>query len=121
MQGFRFCWGPEVTRTYDFGWDIIKHTSYVVITAAEGSERFEDGAVIPDTLGRSAQRFGPLHPPLPTRVAVDGIDAAGKTRLADGIAGLVEAHERLVIRASLDAFHRHRAERYRQSAASPHW
>jgi hypothetical protein len=55
MQGFRFCWGPEVTRTYDFGWDIIKHTSYVVITAAEGSERFEDGAVIPDT--ESPHRF----------------------------------------------------------------
>jgi uridine kinase len=53
------------------------------------------------------------------RVAIDGIDAAGKTTLADDLAPLLEAGGRQVIRASLDGFHRPRSERYRRGADSP--
>ena len=57
--------------------------------------------------------------PHPVRVAIDGIDAAGKTTLADELAPLLEARDRRVIRASLDGFHRPRSERYRRGAESP--
>ena len=57
--------------------------------------------------------------PHPVRVAIDGIDAAGKTTLADDLAPLLEAAGRPVIRASLDGFHRPRSERYRRGAESP--
>jgi uridine kinase len=55
----------------------------------------------------------------PLRVAIDGIDAAGKSTLADELAPLVERRNRPVIRASIDGFHRPRAERYRRGADSP--
>jgi uridine kinase len=47
-------------------------------------------------------------------VAVDGPDAAGKTTLADRLAARTGA-----LRASIDAFHRPRAERYARGALSP--
>ncbi len=55
----------------------------------------------------------------PTRVAIDGLDAAGKTTLADELAPLVEWRGREAIRVSLDDFHRPRADRYRQGRESP--
>ncbi len=61
-----------------------------------------------------AQRVG--HP---LRVAIDGIDASGKTTLADELAETVRARGRPVIRASVDGFHRPRADRYRRGADSP--
>ncbi len=53
------------------------------------------------------------------RVAIDGIDAAGKTTLADELAPPLEAQGRPVIRASIDGFHRPRHERYRRGPDSP--
>lgn len=53
------------------------------------------------------------------RVAIDGVDAAGKTTLADELAPAIAARGRRVIRASIDGFHRPRAERYRRGADSP--
>ena len=55
----------------------------------------------------------------PVRVAIDGVDAAGKTTLADALAGVLIQRGRAVIRASIDGFHRPRAERHRQGANSP--
>lgn len=55
----------------------------------------------------------------PARVAVDGIDAAGKSTLADDLAGLVAARGFPVVRASIDDFHRPRLERYRLGRESP--
>jgi uridine kinase len=55
----------------------------------------------------------------PVRVAIDGIDAAGKTTLADELGLLIERRGRPVIRASIDGFHRPRVERYRRGADSP--
>lgn len=55
----------------------------------------------------------------PTRVAIDGPDAAGKTTLADELAVVLLEGGREVIRASVDGFHRPRVERYRQGPDSP--
>ena len=56
--------------------------------------------------------------PHPVRVAVDGPDAAGKTTLADELADTVRQRGREVVRASVDGFHRPRAERYRRGEDS---
>ena len=55
----------------------------------------------------------------PLRIAIDGIDAAGKTMLANELVSYIEAQGRPVIRASIDSFHRPRHERYRQGPDSP--
>ena len=57
--------------------------------------------------------------PHPVRVALDGVDAAGKTTLADELARGVGGRGRPVIRASVDDFLRPRAERYRRGPDSP--
>ena len=50
----------------------------------------------------------------PVRVAIDGPDAAGRTTLADELAPALRVRGRTVIRASIDGFHRPRAERHRR-------
>jgi uridine kinase len=55
----------------------------------------------------------------PLRVAVDGIDAAGKTTLADQLAEILEADGYPVIRASIDGFHNPKEIRSRQGNLSP--
>lgn len=57
--------------------------------------------------------------PHPIRVAIDGVDAAGKTTLADELVDPIEARGRPAIRASIDGFHRPRMERYRRGPDSP--
>ncbi|HEX7590519.1 MAG TPA: hypothetical protein VF375_01070 [Candidatus Limnocylindrales bacterium] len=57
--------------------------------------------------------------PHPVRVAVDGPDAAGKTILADELAPILERSARPIIRASIDGFHRRRAERIARGPDSP--
>lgn len=54
----------------------------------------------------------------PTRVAIDGVDAAGKTSLADELVECVARTGRQVIRASVDGFHRPRDERYQRGVDS---
>jgi uridine kinase len=53
------------------------------------------------------------------RVAIDGVDGAGKTTLADALAPLVAGQGRPIIRASVDDFHHPRALRYAQGRYSP--
>jgi uridine kinase len=53
------------------------------------------------------------------RVAIDGVDGAGKTHLADELAPLLSACGRTTIRASVDGFHNPRALRYRKGRDSP--
>ena len=53
------------------------------------------------------------------RVAIDGIDNAGKTTLADELVPLIEQRGRSVIRASVDSFHRPRQDRYRHGSDAP--
>lgn len=66
-----------------------------------------------------ASRIAAIRPPHPVRVAIDGIDAAGKTTLADELAPAIERHGRPVIRASIDGFHNPRDARYRRGSLSP--
>lgn len=52
-------------------------------------------------------------------VAVDGRDGAGKTIFADGLAAVFAEDGSAVFRASIDDFHRPRAERYARGHSSP--
>jgi len=70
-------------------------------------------------LDQLASRLMALQIQHPVRVAIDGVDAAGKTTLADELAALLIQHGRTVIRASIDGFHRPHAERHRQGTTSP--
>jgi uridine kinase len=65
-----------------------------------------------DALARLAHVILAVRRDHPTRVAIDGIDAAGKTTLAYELAPLVEAGGREAIRVSLDDFHLPRSRRY---------
>ena len=52
-------------------------------------------------------------------IAVDGIDGAGKTTFADALAEVFAEDGSAVFRASIDDFHRPRAERYERGRRSP--
>ena len=70
-------------------------------------------------LNRLAAAIVAVHPLRMIRVAIDGVDGAGKTTLADALAPLVAAQGRPVIRASIDDFHHPRALRYARGRYSP--
>lgn len=70
-------------------------------------------------LSHLADSIGVLTLSHPIRVAIDGVDAAGKTTLANELTQPLEERGRTVIRASIDGFHRPRAERHRRGADSP--
>ena len=55
----------------------------------------------------------------PFRVAIDGVDAAGKTTFANELVRPLEKLNRHVIRASIDGFHNPRLVRYRRGKDSP--
>jgi uridine kinase len=54
----------------------------------------------------------------PVRVAIDGVDAAGKTTLADELVAPLERLGRRVVRASIDGFHNPASVRYRLGETS---
>ena len=70
-------------------------------------------------LDRLAHAIAAVSRPHPIRVAIDGVDAAGKTGLADDLVGLLQGRGYPVIRASLDSFHHPREIRHRRGTASP--
>ena len=57
--------------------------------------------------------------PRPALVAIDGVDGAGKTVLADDLAAVLRGRGDRVVRASIDGFHRPRNERYARGRTSP--
>jgi uridine kinase len=65
-----------------------------------------------------AGRIARLESPRAVRVAIDGVDAAGKTTIADELAERVAALGRPVIRAGIDGFHQPKSIRYRQGRNS---
>ena len=60
-----------------------------------------------------------LSPDRIIRVAVDGVDGAGKTTFANELADAICPLRRSVIRASVDGFHNPRAIRYERGRHSP--
>ena len=72
-----------------------------------------------ELLQELAARIDRLRLDHPSRVAIDGVDAAGKTVLADELAPLLTALGRQVIRASIDGFHNPAAVRRGRGALSP--
>jgi uridine kinase len=65
-----------------------------------------------DVLASLAEAVGSLTTAHPTRVAIDGPPAAGKTTLADELAVVLRTQGRDVIRATIDDFLFPRAQRY---------
>ncbi|RKR86184.1 uridine kinase [Micromonospora pisi] len=65
-----------------------------------------------ELLGRLAEAVGSIAVAHPTRVAIDGPPAAGKTTLADELAVILRDQGRDVIRATIDDFLFPRAQRY---------
>ena len=55
----------------------------------------------------------------PLRVGIDGVDASGKTVLANALGDYLKCSERMIIRASVDGFHNPKSIRYRTGANSP--
>jgi len=71
-----------------------------------------------EMLSHVAQAVGSVKNTHPTRVAVDGPPAAGKTTLADELALVLRAQGRQVIRGSIESFLFPRSQRYRRGEYS---
>lgn len=71
-----------------------------------------------EMLGRLADAVGSVAAGHPTRVAVDGPPAAGKTTLADELAVVLRARGCVVIRATIEGFLVPQAQRYRRGEYS---
>lgn len=65
-----------------------------------------------------AGRIAAIERPHPVRVAIDGVDAAGKTTLADELGDAIRVGGRPVIRATVDRFANPAAVRRRRGVAS---
>ena len=65
-----------------------------------------------EVLGRLAEAVGSVTVAHPTRVAIDGAPASGKTTLAEELAVVLRSQGRDVIRATIDDFLFPRAQRY---------
>ena len=60
-----------------------------------------------------------IRAPHPRRIAVDGVDASGKTVFADALADSLAFTQCQVIRASVDGFHHPKAIRRQKGSLSP--
>ena len=90
-----------------------------LLRKSKGSVKREEVMSHQEILQQLANVIISIKHSYPLRVAIDGIDAAGKTTLADGLTPLIAGQGRPVIRASVDGFHRPRHERYRRGRDSP--
>ncbi len=70
-------------------------------------------------IAKLAEIIHSIHLNHPVRVGIDGVDASGKTILADELVKPFEVLGRDVIRVSIDRFHNPREVRYRQGRTSP--
>ena len=73
----------------------------------------------PQLIEELADRITSIARTHPLRVAIDGVDAAGKSTLADELIQPIQERTRPVIRASIDGFHNPTAIRYRRGRDSP--
>lgn len=90
-------------------------TQPTAVPSVVASARMERARV----LGLLADEVAALHRLPAVLVAVDGVDGAGKTCLADELGALVRARGRDVVRVRVDDFHHPRAVRHRQGRDSP--
>jgi uridine kinase len=72
-----------------------------------------------ELLDNIASKVRTIAPNRTTRIAIDGVDGAGKTTFADELAQSLLGGCRPVIRASVDGFHNPRVVRYVQGKQSP--
>ncbi len=72
-----------------------------------------------DVIRSIADKISALKLSHPLRVFIDGIDASGKTRLADELAATLRPTRRDILRISLDDFHLPRETRHQQGRYSP--
>ena len=72
-----------------------------------------------DVLRHVAERLSRLPETRVCRVAVDGVDGAGKTVFADQLAAALAPFGRPIIRASVDGFHNPREVRHKRGRGSP--
>lgn len=72
-----------------------------------------------DMLKQLAEAVQQVEVPHPLRVAIDGMDAAGKTILADELATVLKYTQRQIIRASVDGFHHPEHLRRQKGSLSP--
>jgi uridine kinase len=72
-----------------------------------------------DIVAELAGRIARLRLAHPVRIALDGVDASGKTMLADELVQPIRALGRNVIRASIDRFHNRASIRMRRGPDSP--
>lgn len=77
-----------------------------------------DNGTREELLSRLAEAVGSVTTAHPTRVAVDGPPATGKTTLADTLAVVLRAQGREVIRATIEDFLTPRSQRYRRGEDS---
>lgn len=69
-------------------------------------------------VSRLAELLVAVEQPHPVRVCIDGVTGAGKTTLANDLAPAIRVRGRPCLRASMDGFHRPRAERHRRGRQS---
>jgi len=72
-----------------------------------------------ELLDRIADHVLAVRADHPVRVAVDGVDASGKTALADELVAPLRRSGRDVLRASIDGFHLPRERRHARGRRSP--
>ncbi len=77
-----------------------------------------DNGTRDELLSRLAEAVGSVTVAHPTRVAIDGPPAAGKTTLGDELAVVLRAQGREVIRASIEGFLLPRSQRYQRGEYS---
>lgn len=72
-----------------------------------------------EAIEQLADSIAAIELPHTVRVGIDGVDASGKTTLADELVVPLKERGRPVIRSSTDRFHRPRADRHRRGTDSP--
>lgn len=65
------------------------------------------------------EEISKINKPHPIRIAIDGVDASGKTTLANQLTQFLMHKGVSVIRASIDGFHNPKEVRYRFGSGSP--
>lgn len=73
----------------------------------------------PELLGYLATKILAIQKDSPVLVGIDGVDASGKTTLANELLPILEKSDREIIRASIDGFHNPQSIRYGKGKDSP--